>query len=158
MNAGSGTGRVHDRRRFREGRERKPGDFFSSFAFFAPIRDPFVRSSPQLRACLVSGLVIRPLAQADYASWRPLWDGYNAFFDRHGATALAEDITRTTWARFFDDGEPMHALVAESDGQLLGLVHYLFHRSTISIAPISLSARTLFTSQAARAAKAWGAR
>jgi len=30
----------------------------------------------------------------------------------------------------------MHALVAESDGELLGLAHYLFHRSTISIPPI----------------------
>jgi GNAT superfamily N-acetyltransferase len=29
----------------------------------------------------------------------------------------------------------MHAMVAESDGELVGLVHYLFHRSTISISP-----------------------
>ena len=43
----------------------------------------------------------------------------------------------------------MHALVAESDGQLLGLTHYLFHRSTISIAPVCYL-QDLFTSDAAR--------
>jgi GNAT superfamily N-acetyltransferase len=40
-----------------------------------------------------------------------------------------------TWSRFFDSNEPVHALVAEKDGQLLGLAHYLFHRSTILIGP-----------------------
>jgi GNAT superfamily N-acetyltransferase len=33
-------------------------------------------------------------------------------------------------ARFFEAHEPVHALVAECDGQLIGIVHYLFHRST----------------------------
>ncbi|MEJ8847412.1 GNAT family N-acetyltransferase [Variovorax rhizosphaerae] len=94
-------------------------------------------------------LMIRPVAEQDYASWRPLWDGYNAFYDRQGPTALPEEITRTTWARFFDDREPMHAVVAERNGKLLGLVHYLFHRSTISIAPICYL-QDLFTSEAAR--------
>src|SRR5271156_1513954 len=39
-----------------------------------------------------------------------------------------------TWSRFFDGYEPVHALVAERSGELLGLVHYLFHRSTTTIA------------------------
>ncbi len=31
---------------------------------------------------------IRPLRKDDYAAWTPLWDGYNAFYGREGATAL----------------------------------------------------------------------
>jgi GNAT superfamily N-acetyltransferase len=54
-----------------------------------------------------------------------------------------------TWERFFDAYEPIHALVAESDGQLLGLTHYLFHRSTIAIRPVCYLL-DLFTTEAAR--------
>ena len=42
---------------------------------------------------------------------------------------------QTTWARFFDPEEPVFALVAERDGRLAGLVHYLFHRSTTLLNP-----------------------
>ena len=81
-------------------------------------------------------LKIRPLAQADHAQWLPLWDGYNAFYGRSGPTALKPEITQSTWGRFFDPYEPVHALVAEMDGRLVGLTHYLFHRSTTMIGPI----------------------
>ena len=94
-------------------------------------------------------LTIRPGARADDEAWRPLWDGYNAFYGRAGATALTVEITTMNWARFFDDYEPVHALVAEADGQLLGLAHYLFHRSTIRIEP-SCYLQDLFTVPAAR--------
>jgi GNAT superfamily N-acetyltransferase len=73
---------------------------------------------------------IRPVRRTDYDEWRPLWDGYNAFYGRAGATALPEEITQTTWRRFFDPAEPVHALVAEEEGKMVGLVHYLYHRST----------------------------
>ena len=86
---------------------------------------------------------------ADYAQWLPLWEGYNAFYGRSGATALAPAITAMTWARFFDSYEPVHALVADSGGELLGLTHYLFHRSTTSIEP-TCYLQDLFTSAAAR--------
>ena len=92
---------------------------------------------------------IRFVIPADYAQWLPLWEGYNAFYERSGPTALAPDITAMTWARFFDSYEPVHALVAESGGELLGLTHYLFHRSTTSIAP-TCYLQDLFTSAAAR--------
>ena len=65
--------------------------------------------------------IIRPIAREDYHQWLPLWDGYNAFYGRSGPIALPEEITLTTWDRFFDDYEPVHALVAESDGKLIGL-------------------------------------
>jgi GNAT superfamily N-acetyltransferase len=78
----------------------------------------------------------RPLAQEDYAAWRPLWDGYNAFYGRHGETALAEEVTQTTWRRFFDPAEPVFALVAEHEGMVAGLAHYLFHRSMTRVEPV----------------------
>ena len=79
----------------------------------------------------------------------PLWDGYNAFYGRSGETALAGEITAMTWARFFDAYEPVHALVAESGEQLVGLVHYLFHRSTTAIAPVCYL-QDLFTDASTR--------
>ncbi|MDE2051104.1 MAG: GNAT family N-acetyltransferase [Gammaproteobacteria bacterium] len=75
-------------------------------------------------------LDIRPIRRTDYEQWRPLWDGYNAFYGRSGATALPEPITQATWERFFDAAEPVHALVAEREGRAVGLAHYLYHRST----------------------------
>lgn len=80
-------------------------------------------------------LIIRAVQNSDFAAWLPLWDGYNAFYGRSGATALAPDITRMTWSRFLDAYEPMHAMVAERSGKLLGLVHFLYHRSTTQLAP-----------------------
>jgi hypothetical protein len=68
-----------------------------------------------------TGLSIRAVTRQDYDQWRALWEGYNAFYGRSGASALSSDITRMTWARFFDSYEPVHALVAERDGQLIGL-------------------------------------
>jgi len=92
---------------------------------------------------------IRPVIRADYPQWLPLWQGYNAFYGRSGATALAGDITQMTWSRFFDADEPVHAMVAEQEGQLVGLVHFIFHRTTISIAP-TCYLQDLFTSELAR--------
>lgn len=80
-----------------------------------------------------SSLVIRAPTPDDYPAWRPLWDGYNEFYGRHGETALPEHITHATWQRFFDPAEPVHALVAEQQGQLVGLAHYLYHRSMTKI-------------------------
>ncbi|HEY3812037.1 MAG TPA: GNAT family N-acetyltransferase [Caulobacteraceae bacterium] len=97
----------------------------------------------------MTNVTIRPITPADYAAWRPLWDGYNAFYGRSGATVLPEDITAATWARFFDPTEPVHALVAERDGALLGLTHYLYHRSTTMI-PLTCYLQDLFTVEAAR--------
>lgn len=79
---------------------------------------------------------VRPVVQSDLAAWRPLWDGYNAFYGRHGATALTEHLTQTTWQRFLDPGEPMFALVAEEEGQLVGLAHCVFHRSMTRVEPV----------------------
>jgi GNAT superfamily N-acetyltransferase len=94
-------------------------------------------------------VIVRALARSDYADWRVLWDGYNAFYGRAGATALPEDIVQTTWTRFFDAAEPVHAVIAEKAGRIAGLAHYLFHRSTIMREPVCYM-QDLFTSELRR--------
>ncbi len=96
-----------------------------------------------------SELTVRFVTRQDYDQWLPLWDGYNAFYGRSDATALSPEITKMTWARFFDAYEPVHGLVGERGGELLGLTHYLFHRSTTAIEPVCYL-QDLFTNEAAR--------
>ena len=93
--------------------------------------------------------IIRPIAREDLAQWLPLWHGYNKFYGRFGPTALPDEVTQMTWSRFFDAYEPVHCIVAEHEGALLGLVHYLLHRSTTSIAP-TCYLQDLFTAEEAR--------
>lgn len=81
-------------------------------------------------------IYIRPVKPEDHDAWRPLWDDYNAFYERTGPTALPEAVTQTLWRRFFDAHEPVHAVVAERDGRVVGLCHYLYHRSTSRIEPV----------------------
>jgi GNAT superfamily N-acetyltransferase len=92
---------------------------------------------------------IRKIDETDYAAWLPLWDGYNTFYGRHGATALPGHVTQSTWSRFFSADEPVYALVALRDGEVVGIAHYLFHRSMIRVEPICYLA-DLFTLPALR--------
>jgi len=92
---------------------------------------------------------IRFVTRTDFSEWLPLWEGYNAFYGRSGKTALPNEVTQMTWTRFFDAYEPVWAIVAEDEGQLVGLVHYMFHRNTISIAP-TCYLQDLFTREATR--------
>lgn len=89
---------------------------------------------------------VRPIRRDDQAAWKPLWDGYNAFYGREGATALPESITQATWERFFTAAEPVRAFVAEHEGAVAGLVHYLFHRSTTRLHDVCYL-QDLFTSE-----------
>ena len=71
------------------------------------------------------GLNIRPVAVADKAAWQRLYDGYQRFYER-------PDLPQAFFDAAFDrllSGDPrdFHGLVAEEDGQLLGLTHYVFH-------------------------------
>jgi GNAT superfamily N-acetyltransferase len=93
--------------------------------------------------------LIRSAEPQDFAAWRPLWDGYNAFYGRVGHSALPEEITQATWSRFFNPIEPVFALVAVQEGRMVGLAHYLFHRSTTRLEPVCYL-QDLFTLPAAR--------
>ncbi|TVQ55887.1 MAG: GNAT family N-acetyltransferase [Rhodobacteraceae bacterium] len=66
----------------------------------------------------------RPLAAADRAVWDQLWTGYLAFYE----TTRPPGLFDATFRRLLDPAEPMHGLVAEQDGAVVGLVHYIFHR------------------------------
>ena len=70
-------------------------------------------------------LIIRPLRAADEAPWRGLWTGYLEYYE----TSVPEEVYQSTLARLLgDDPQDFTCLVAERDGELLGLTHYLFHR------------------------------
>lgn len=91
-------------------------------------------------------LIIRSISPTDFVQWQFLWGGYNRFY---GRSSLAPQVTKTTWSRFFDVNIPVYALVAEKNGILVGLVHYLFHYSTSRI-ELSCYLQDLYTDEAVR--------
>jgi len=80
----------------------------------------------------------------DRSRWQPLWQGYQTT-----SRKSSDEVTELTWLRFFDDLEPVYALVAEEGDALIGFAHYLFHRSTAQIGPICYL-QDMFTAEAAR--------
>jgi len=88
---------------------------------------------------------IRPVRPDERDAWEPLWSGYLTFYE----TAVAPEVTDTTWKRLHDPTEPMHVLGAYLDGALIGIVHYLFHRSTWTVGDYCYL-QDLFTAPAAR--------
>ncbi len=69
---------------------------------------------------------IRPLTSPDRPRWDPLWQGYLRFYRHH----LPAEVTDSAFARLIDPKAPLHGLVAERGGALLGFAHYQFHPST----------------------------
>ena len=73
---------------------------------------------------------IRPLNEADYEEWRVLWICYLDFYE----TSLKPEVIDETFSRFIDNEQiRQNALVAENKGDLVGLVHYIFHLDTWGI-------------------------
>lgn len=70
-------------------------------------------------------LIIRPLTASDETEWRRLWCAYLEYYE----TSVPEDIYVSSFARLLgDDPRDFNGLVAELNGKLVGLTHYLFHR------------------------------
>jgi GNAT superfamily N-acetyltransferase len=90
-------------------------------------------------------LQIRPFRPEDRQAWEPLWQGYLTFYK----STLPAEVTETTWRRLNDSAEPMHGLVAILDGRVVGIVHYLYHRSTWTAADYCYL-QDLFTAEEAR--------
>ncbi len=66
---------------------------------------------------------IRPLAADDHAGWDRLWQGYLAYYE----TSLPDADRAVAFGRLLEPDSKLHGLVAERDGQVVGLVHYIFH-------------------------------
>jgi len=77
-------------------------------------------------------LIVRDLSAQDEARWRTLWDGYLTFYE----ASVAPDVTDTTWARLLDGASPMFALVAELDGEVVGIVNCVLHANTWTSKPV----------------------
>ena len=77
--------------------------------------------------------VVRALREDEKAAWAPLWRGYQQFY----GVEIPAEVTELTWARFHDPAEPMFVLGAFADGgsRLLGIVHYILHRSCWTAGP-----------------------
>jgi GNAT superfamily N-acetyltransferase len=73
--------------------------------------------------------VIKPVTPDERAAWEPLWQGYLRFYE----SSQTSEATDVLWQRLHDPGEPMHLLGAYVEGKLVGIVHYLYHRSCWTI-------------------------
>jgi GNAT superfamily N-acetyltransferase len=70
--------------------------------------------------------VIRPIKSSDRAQWDALWQGYLTFYEHE----LSAEQTDRTWQRLCDNEFEMHGLVAELDGEVVGLAHFSFTHSS----------------------------
>lgn len=90
-------------------------------------------------------ITIRPLELRDADEWHILWAGYLEFYEAE----ISKEQTQLTWQRLNEPSFEMHGLVAELDGQLVGLAHYSFTSSSWSVAP-NLFLEDLFVAKGAR--------
>lgn len=74
-------------------------------------------------------VAVRRIEPRDQARWRVLWDGYTRFYEREPS----EPITRHTWARIMNPESPVHAIVAERDGQVIGIANYILHENASAL-------------------------
>lgn len=79
----------------------------------------------------MSDVLIRPIEAKDKAAWLELWQSYLSFYEQK----ISDDVTEGLFERLLGDGYH-DGFVAEQDGRSVGFVHYLFHASTWSLAPV----------------------
>jgi len=77
----------------------------------------------------MSNVQILPVTAASHDAWYPLWQAYLRFYE----TELADAISAETWKRFLDPAEPTNAALAWVDGEAVGMVHWIYHRSNWSV-------------------------
>ena len=73
-------------------------------------------------ACLAT---IRELRSDDWSDWKRLWTDYLTFYE----SSVSSEVYETTFARLLgSDSHDFSCFVADVDGKIVGLTHYLFHR------------------------------
>lgn len=68
-------------------------------------------------------LTIRSVAQDDYAQWHRLWTAYLEFYD----STLPEETKKIAFSRLLAQDTKVHGKIAVSDGEAVGLVHFIYH-------------------------------
>ncbi len=81
----------------------------------------------------------------DRPRWTELWRAYLEFYE----TTLPDAVYDHTWSRLQTD-RALHAFAARSNGQIIGLTHFLYHESAWTQAPVCYL-QDLFVDPSARA-------
>ena len=74
-------------------------------------------------------LRIRPISQNDKTRWLELFKQYIEFYK----SQLSNEQYELTWQRINSEYN-MHGFLAEKDGQIIGLAHYIFRPDTWEVA------------------------
>jgi len=72
--------------------------------------------------------IVRKVELADKEQWLKLFEAYIVFYE----SELTEAQYELTWQRIHSDFN-MYGLLAEVDGEIVGLAHYLFRPSTWAV-------------------------
>ncbi|MDD2058905.1 GNAT family N-acetyltransferase [Pseudomonas sp. GD03860] len=75
-----------------------------------------------------NAVTVRAVQAGDYPQWLDLWLAYQDFYQ----VSLGEAVSQATFKRFLDPDEPMVAAVAVHNGEVVGMVNAVLHRSTWS--------------------------
>ena len=70
-------------------------------------------------------ITIRPITLSDKARWLELFREYVIFYK----SKVSDEQFELTWQRIHSDFN-MYGLIAELDGQIVGIAHYIFRPST----------------------------
>lgn len=90
-------------------------------------------------------LIVRPPIQSDKENWKKLFAAYQKFY----RASIPAETVEFTWSRIHDSSSNIHALVADLDGSLVGITHYLFHDSSWNTRP-NCYLEDLYVDKAAR--------
>ena len=71
-------------------------------------------------------MAIRAITLDDRMAWNRLWQDYQTFYK----VSIAPDVSALTFGRFLDPAEPMHCSLVLQEGEPIGFVHFIYHRST----------------------------